>query len=301
MRLEAIERLLAASRPLGGGGRAAAERFIEFSGRHSIAVDAMWALLDDAGRVTASILAVPNPGRTAIIFVSPARSADVLEHARLIDHACGELVGRGIHLAQVLLEPAERDLRAGFLGAGFQLLAQLSYMERPLPGRPPPPPGPWPADVTLETYDDEMQDDLLTVLDASYEETRDCPGLRGLRHTADILAGHHATGEFDPALWTILRRSGRPVGALLLNPSPASNAIELVYMGLAREQQGEGLGRRLLQHGLHQVRARPERTITLAVDDDNAPAIALYRREGFRRVLRRTAMIRSLRASTPVT
>ena len=37
---------------------------------------------------------------------------------------------------------------------------------------------------------------------------------------------------------------------------------------------------------------RPERSITLAVDDANAPAIHLYRAEGFRVIARRVAMIR---------
>jgi ribosomal protein S18 acetylase RimI-like enzyme len=55
-----------------------------------------------------------------------------------------------------------------------------------------------------------------------------------------------------------------------------------------------GLGRMLLRHGLHLLRDRSERTLTLAVDDENKPAFAMYRSEGFRTVLRRLAMIRPL-------
>ena len=93
----------------------------------------------------------------------------------------------------------------------------------------------------------------------------------------------------------MLRLDGRASGAILLNPAPASDAIELVYMGLAAAARGAGLGTQLLRHGLSLLTDRSERVVTLAVDDANEPALALYRRAGFRRVLRRHAMIRTLR------
>ena len=145
--------------------------------------------------------------------------------------------------------------------------------------------------MELEAWSEGRDDDVLRVLDASYEDTLDCPGLRGLRDTADILAGHRGTGAFEPELWTILRVDDEPVGVLLLNRSPSNNTLELVYTGLARRVQGRGLGRLLLRHGLHRVGGRPERAVTLAVDDRNAPAISLYRGEGFRRVLRRAGRL----------
>jgi ribosomal-protein-alanine N-acetyltransferase len=88
---------------------------------------------------------------------------------------------------------------------------------------------------------------------------------------------------------------------LLLNRSPASNTIELVYLGLAPAARGRGLGRQLLRHGLHLLGRREERAITLAVDEQNDPALALYRGEGFRRVLRRIALIRPLGAAASPT
>ncbi len=89
----------------------------------------------------------------------------------------------------------------------------------------------------------------------------------------------------------------RPAGALLLNPSSQGRCIELVYLGLAPPARGRGLGGMLLRHGLRLVRKRPERLMTLAVDEQNAPAMKLYRRERFRRIMRRAALIRSLHAS----
>src|SRR5439155_230273 len=128
------------------------------------------------------------------------------------------------------------------------------------------------------------------------EQTLDCPGLRGYRRTSDILEGHRASGVFDPGLWTLLLVDGRVGGALLLNPAVDGQSVELVYLGLARWGRGRGLGRLLLRHGFALLGRRSERTINLAVDEANAPALALYRREGFVPILRRTAMIRPVRS-----
>jgi GNAT superfamily N-acetyltransferase len=290
-RLEAVLRLLNV-RP--GRDEEPARRFLAYARDHEVSLQDMFSSLDEAGTITATVLAVPNPGRTAILFSSAPSTAEVPRHARLIRHATDALREQGCHLAQVLTEPGERLQQEAFVAGGFTLLAHLSYLERPLPRRGPDAKAP--PDVTVETYAPSMQPELAHVLDASYEGTLDCPGLRGLRHTEDIIAGHMGAGEFDPSLWTILRLHGRAEGALLLNRAVASNTVELVYIGLSPRARGIGAGRFLLQHGFGLIAGGRERCITLAVDDDNAPAMALYRSEGFRRVLRRIAMIRPLRA-----
>jgi ribosomal protein S18 acetylase RimI-like enzyme len=219
----------------------------------------------------------------------------VASQAALIDRASRDLAKMGVDLAQVLIEPSEELARRAYLGGGYSFLAQLSYLERPLSGLGRVPQPHWPNDVAVETYDPAKRTEMLATLEASYEQTLDCPGLRGLRRVDDILAGHEGTGSFDPVLWSLLRLGETAQGVLMLNPSPANNTVELVYIGLARAARGRGLGRQLLRHGLHLVANRQERAMTLAVDDRNAPAIALYRGEGFRRIMRRHALIRSLR------
>ncbi|MHC4447447.1 MAG: GNAT family N-acetyltransferase [Planctomycetota bacterium] len=295
-RLEAIERLIGTG---SGDDRTLAERFIDFSTANAIRLDALWSQLDESGRLECSVLAVPSPGRTAMVFASRPRSRGGIPRiGGLIDHACHQLPDLDVAIAQALLGSNEVLERQAYEAGGFRTLAELSYLERPVESRRDGPPPAWPAGVAVEAYGEERRDELLAALEESYEGTLDCPGLRGLRQTEDILEGHRGTGQFDPSLWTLLRVDGRMSGMLLLNPSSARDTVELVYLGVSPRVRGRGLGRQLLRHGMFLLAGRRERTVTLAVDNRNHPALALYRSEGFRRVLRRLALIRPVSPQT---
>lgn len=272
------------------------QRFLEYAHENAVSLDRMWGRLGADDRLLESVLVVPNPGRTAMFFASPATDrASVRSIGEVIDHAVRELDPEHVQLAQTLIDPAEPRQREAFAAGGFEELAHLSYLERPLrKARHVPPPPSWPDGVELVAFRDALEPELRTILEQTYEDTLDCPNLRGLRKTEDILRGHRSTGQFEAGMWTLLRIDGRGVGALLLNPSPAHKSIELVYLGLAPHARGRGLGRKLLHHGLRQCAQRDERSINLAVDERNAPALKLYGNEGFHRAIRRIAMIRSL-------
>jgi GNAT superfamily N-acetyltransferase len=194
-----------------------------------------------------------------MVFASHPRVADQTTGiAQLVDHACREVVGWHVDLAQALLDPGETLERRMFEAAGFQELAVLSYLERPVSKTSPPPAPRWPAGtrVRVEPYRHGMDGELGTILERSYEQTLDCPGLYGLRRTEDIIAGHKATGRFDPSLWTLLYVDDEPAGVILINPFPGHKVTELVYIGLAPFARGRGLGRQLLRHGLCLLQGR---------------------------------------------
>lgn len=289
---EALQRLLTV------GGRVDhnhVQRFIDFAHANDIPLHAMWALEGDDGSYMHTVLAVPSPGRTAMFFAShPANAEDVQPIGSIIHHAAEQIAQTDVHLAQALLDPTSQLDRDMFRAGNFSELAYLSYMQRPVPRSTRSLEVTFPENITLKQYDESLQQQLISILEATYQDTLDCPALRGLRQTQDILRGHQSTGEFDPELWTLLYVNDTPAGALLLNPSPQQDSVELVYLGLAPQARGKGLGRSLLRHGLAKVAGR-HRTITLAVDEQNHPALALYRAEKFRSVLRRVAMIRSIR------
>lgn len=294
-RAQAIARLLAVDGP---ADPEHARRFLDYAHDHSVALDHLWAWEDAKGGFQSVVLAVPGAGRSAMVFTSQSPTDSERRcTAAVLDYGMRRLQQFGTHLAQALLDPHETDSIECYTLGKFHRLATLSYLERALHPRRLPAKPALPEEVSLQQYDDSMRREVIDVLDATYEETLDCPGLRGHRTTADIFEGHRAAGHFDPRLWTILHLHGQAAGVLLLNPASDKSSIELVYLGLAKVARGRGLGSQLLRHGLHLVAARPERIMTLAVDEDNAPALRLYRREQFRVVLRRVAMIRGLRAT----
>ena len=131
---------------------------------------------------------------------------------------------------------------------------------------------------------------------ATYEGSLDCPRLNGRRHIEDVLAGHKAAGEFDPALWFLLLAPGDlPAGVLLLSRSTRTDALELVYLGLTKSFRGRGLGDTLVEHALATAARIGSRRLSLAVDSQNAPALRLYHRHGLARLCTRVAMLRDLR------
>jgi mycothiol synthase len=273
-------------------------QFREYAATNRIPLDHCWGRVDRVGRIRQTVLSIPNPGRTAMMFASrPQNASEIAALGELIDRASMALNDVDVRLAQALLQPEETLDRRAFGEGGFTELAVLSYLERPVPGRGEITPPSWPDRVTIEPYREAFVHDFIEALNLSYEQTLDCPELRGLRETADILDGHRGTGQFEPSLWSLLRIDGSPMGMILLNPSPTQKSIELVYFGLAVAARGTGLGRELLRHGLTLAAGRPEQTINLAVDDRNTPALKLYADADFRRSLRRIALIRPLRGA----
>ena len=193
-----------------------------------------------------------------------------------------------------MIDPSDELEEAMFVAGGFRRLAQLDYLERPVPRFGTIPSPELPADVRIAPWDGN-EDELVKLLERTYEDTLDCPGLAGLRRTTDILAGHLASGTREPNWWHVLRLDGVPSGVLLFNRGSDRHSVELVYLGLARVARGRGLGKTLLTFGLAALDGDAARMVVLAVDRANQPAVRLYRRAGFRHSVRRTAMVRPLK------
>jgi len=248
---------------------------------------------DQADTLVHAALALPQPGRTAMIFATqPRRRKTLTQLATLIDRTCEQLTAEQATLAQALIDPHDDLLRDALTEAGFSELAVLCYLQRRVGSRQAEPDVP--ENVQLRTWDESLRDDFLTVLADSYNQTLDCPALQGLRRTEDVLDGHRGAGEFAPELWTLLYVDDQPAGALLMNPVPITDCVELVYLGLSPDYRGRGYGALLMQRALRQCAQRGETYLTLAVDASNTPAMALYQRFKLRRTMRKRAMIKNL-------
>ena len=269
--------------------------FVDLAKSGSPEAGGVWVGVRDEQLVTAAVPVV-NPGRTMLLLV-PARSSDELfvDLTRMaIEAACQHAASAGVVLAQALVEPRDPKLIGLFKSCSFQRLSELIYLQSSI-GRhmalPDLPPGHHWVQYSTASHARFAQ----TILRA-YENSLDCPGLNGLRDIEDIIAGHRATGEFDPSRWVLLCHGEAPVGVLLLSAVPRGEALEVVYLGLVPEARGRGLGSLLMRQAAA-VASAAQLRLTLAVDADNLPALKLYWHHGMQSICRKLALLRDLRSA----
>lgn len=90
---------------------------------------------------------------------------------------------------------------------------------------------------------------------------------------------------FGYGVWRVGARSSGPVGFVLARL--AAGEAEILTISVSRPWRGKGLGRDLMEAVLRDLHSRRAEALFLEVDETNHPAIALYRRLGFREVARR--------------
>ncbi len=245
------------------------------------------------GQVVGAVFFQVQPGRTALVW--PPRLADgepETTACALLETACQRLQGKGVCLAMALLEsPAGAD--EPLLGqVGFAPLADLSYMvstEDHFPRSQPSGP------LQLEPDSQVNHDRLVGVIEATYEQTLDCPRLNGVRRTEDVLAGYRATGVYSPENWLIVRHDRRDVGCLILADHPSHGNFELVYMGVMPRYRGKRWGVDITRFAQWRAARTGRQRLVLAVDAANVPAIDMYRSVGFQVWEQRRVLARAVR------
>jgi len=271
--------------------------FIRFAREMALDLSRNWVCMD-GDHMVAACSCIETPGRTAMLLLpnlgaSKTRTRTISDMVR---HVIGRESTRDIRLMQCLIQPDDVEARTTLEHVGFRHVATLTYMEWKDAGRVSPQEAMLPAGIqesSMEwiTYDDAHHGEFARLIEDTYHDTLDCPDLCGLRDINDVIAGHKAAGRFLPHRWLLLRYRGRPVGCILLGENTLRPALELVYMGIHPDWRRTGVGRFLLSHGLSMARREGFTAVTLAVDDTNKPALALYKSAGFRETVRRGAMI----------
>ena len=248
--------------------------------RLSRPLDLVFGAYED-DRLVSACLALESPGAAALVYSPRKQSTGSKAHATVaaltaLRHATG---GRSIKLLEALSEPGLSEAARTLRRAGFVHLTQLLYLQRRL-GRVRNPPH---TDAGLEwvTYSSELIPLFCETLESTYVQSLDCPELTGLRSTSEVLAGHRATGIFDPAHWWVVKRAGVPAGVLLLNGVSARSALEIVYVGVAQPTRGKGVADALLGRAVAVARRLGVNVLTLAVDVRNTPARRMYARWRF--------------------
>jgi ribosomal protein S18 acetylase RimI-like enzyme len=271
----------------------AVQEFIAFTTERGIGLDGLHVALQN-GKVVSAILPVISPGRTMLLLCPPVgqgKPSDAIA-ARVIDPVCDYGRQNGIELAQALVDPQDTALHAVLTDAGFARMAELYYLHvQPAPDVPVPP---LPEGIAWCTYSPDTHALFGRAILDSYHNSLDCPALNGRRDIEDIIAGHKASGTFDPNLWFLLREGDKSLGVLLLSESARSDAVELVYLGLSAAARGRNLADLMMRQALSVVAGRKLPRLCLAVDSLNTPALKLYYRHGMSRIASKIAMLRDL-------
>lgn len=121
----------------------------------------------------------------------------------------------------------------------------------------------------------------------TYVGSQDFPFLNGARTADDVLAGYAATGDSAMRGWRFVRCGDRDVGCVLAADHSGEEICELLYLGLVPAARGQGWGREMLNWAIQWANDNHRRPILVAVDANNAPAIALYAAAGFMQTDRR--------------
>lgn len=283
----------------GPGGLARDEQvldFLSYAMHRHVDVNGTW-IATTRGQIEWALLPVVSPGKS-MLLLSPTKLLHRMSPdapAELARTICAEYAQRDVELAQLLLDPGERSVMDAYASAGFTELAELVYLHRAIKPSMASEAVTLTGSLVLKSYSPELEEMFADAIRATYQESLDCPGLNGIRDMSDVMDGHRATGEFAPHLWHVLLEHDRVIAVLLLNRSIHSEAMELVYIGLAPAARGRGIGDLLMRLAMFLSAQDGKSELTLAVDSRNAPAMRLYFRHGLKRVGSRAAMIRDLR------
>lgn len=146
---------------------------------------------------------------------------------------------------------------------------------------------------------------LERLVQRTYIDSLDCPALEKLRSVGEIIDGYRNDEAYAPELWfTAWNRDASgcdavPMGCLLLarhaglsihdaNQTNPAAVLELVYMGIVPEHRGNGLGQEMMNLLFEICERQGADRLILAVDQENHPAIAAYRRSGMHSIFRET-------------
>lgn len=278
---------------------AAVDHFLHFANQQKLDLSALWIAGEGGprGRMLGAALLVPNHGATAMLFVGQATGwRDTAAVVHLIQALCDGPGRQGTSVVQSLVDPGQVIEGQVLEKAGLTKLAKLIYMQRRIEMGEHRVPRPASlggcARPRILTYSQATHADFARAIQASYVQTLDCPGLVGVRRIDDIIAGHQATGRFDPHNWlAYFDEQGEPIAVLLLAPVAQGSGHELVYLGVSHPYRGKGVGGVLMSYAVSETARQGGAKLYLAVDDRNEPAVRLYNAMGFRASTRKVAYI----------
>ncbi|HEV3203443.1 MAG TPA: GNAT family N-acetyltransferase [Gemmataceae bacterium] len=221
------------------------------------------------------------PGGSGLVWPPQVREHNdkLFYEDQLINKGKTWLQNRGTKLAQALLAPDEVIFAQPLTRNAFRHITNLWYMRCKLdqfPGLPESK-----AELTYQTYRNCDRAVFQQTLLRTYEDSKDCPEVNGVRTIDEIITGHKAQGRHNPDYWWLASAEGHPVAVLLIAEVAEWQCWDLAYVGVAPEARRRGFGKELTIKALWEACQAQQTQLTLSVDARNHPALNLYRRLGF--------------------
>ncbi len=250
------------------------------------------------GKPVGALLYILQSDGTAFVWLPSVVADTAVEPVAdaLFNAARQQMENADALLGQCVVEPDDSAQHEALIRNGFRHLANLSYLRRSLNAALPEKTEiPWEV-ITFDSATDVNR--FAQLLEQTYIETHDCPGMDGVRTGRDALLSHQLSGQFDPSRWKLYRVAERDVGILLLNDHPDQDSWEVVYTGVVPAARGKGYGRAMLIDGLTAARDAGRSGMLLAVDIRNDFAQKIYEKLGFVEVTCRAVYVLPLRQSS---
>lgn len=269
--------------------------FLEYA--RALDIDMRHLFVARVGRhETAAAACIYSPGRTAMILLPRSDVIAIGEStlSALVRRALQAVFADDIRLLQSLVEENDTTVQTALRNLGFERIALLHYLERPMVKQPSPPLPPFGIDredIDWLTYSPTSDTQFRQTVLETYADSADCPTLCGRRDIGDILAGHKAAGVFDPSNWRILMCGGQRAACALLAQNPLRPILEVVYMGVSPAWRRRAVGSFVIGTVLETAYRQNCRVVTLAVDAANVAGRRLYQKFGFGETARRVALI----------
>ncbi|MFK8114526.1 MAG: GNAT family N-acetyltransferase [Rubripirellula sp.] len=154
----------------------------------------------------------------------------------------------------------------------------------------------------IDPSDRDALQSFAELIEQTYTQTQDCPGLNEFRSAAETLEGYQNSNAFAPEWWFVVSDSkNHSLGALILGfhqpastQSDAQGIVEIVYMGVAPQARGRSLGRQLVAHAFRLAKQGNASRVILAVDQQNSRARSIYKEFGFQTMLTESVWARSI-------
>ncbi|MDZ7616541.1 MAG: GNAT family N-acetyltransferase [Patescibacteria group bacterium] len=242
------------------------------------------------GRLVGAILAQMQRGKTAIVWLPSLPPAVPDSVALALTDTLGRwLESQGTVMAQTLLATVSTKKEKLLKALQFTYLSDLLYLVALADQFPSSEPA---AVLQFAPVAADAEGRYAALVEATYEGTRDCEGLDGIRKMKDVFDGYRAVGDSGTREWYWVRHGGQDAGCLILADHPPHGNLELVYMGVAPAWRGRGWGVEIAQWAQWRAGILGRGRLVLAVDTDNGPALAAYVAAGFQAWDRRSVYIR---------